>query len=82
MASIIIRKLDESTKKRLRLRAVSHGRSMEEEARAILKSALSESKRDESDLVQAIRKRIEPFGGVDLPETPREPMREPPNFGK
>jgi len=40
MASIIIRKLDEDVKNRLRMAAARHGCSMEEEARRILSSAL------------------------------------------
>jgi hypothetical protein len=28
----------------------------------------------------AIRALIEPLGGLDLPEIPREPAREPPDF--
>ncbi len=40
MASLTIRNIDELTKQRLRLRAAMHGRSMEEEARRILKEAL------------------------------------------
>src|SRR3712207_190470 len=39
MASLTIRQLDDVTKKRLRLRAAAHGRSMEEEARSILRTA-------------------------------------------
>ncbi len=39
MASITIRQLDDELKKRLRLRAASHGRSMEDEARVILRAA-------------------------------------------
>ena len=39
MASITIRNLDESVKARLRIRAAQHGRSMEEEARHILRDA-------------------------------------------
>jgi phosphopantothenoylcysteine decarboxylase/phosphopantothenate--cysteine ligase len=39
MASITIRRLDEAAKRRLRLRAARHGRSMEDEARIILSSA-------------------------------------------
>lgn len=31
-------------------------------------------------LVERIRSRIEPLGGVDLPELPDEPIREPPRF--
>src|SRR5262245_51688076 len=39
MASITIRQLDDDLKKRLRLRAARNGRSMEDEARTILRSA-------------------------------------------
>ena len=38
MASITIRKLDDSVKTYLRLRSASHGRSVEEEVRVILAS--------------------------------------------
>ena len=41
MATLTIRRLDEKTKTRLRVRAAHHGRSMEEEAREILHSALT-----------------------------------------
>jgi plasmid stability protein len=41
MATLTIRQLDEKTKTRLRVRAAHHGRSMEEEAREILRSALT-----------------------------------------
>src|SRR5579864_8322983 len=40
MASITIRKLEETTKRKLKVRAAINGRSMEQEAREILKSAL------------------------------------------
>jgi phosphopantothenoylcysteine decarboxylase/phosphopantothenate--cysteine ligase len=39
MASITIRQLDDDLKKRLRLRAARHGRSMEDEVRTILRDA-------------------------------------------
>ena len=39
MASITIRQLDDDLKKRLRLRAAQHGRSMEDEVRTILRGA-------------------------------------------
>jgi phosphopantothenoylcysteine decarboxylase/phosphopantothenate--cysteine ligase len=39
MASLTIRKLDDALKQRLRLRAASHGRSVEEEIRQILKGS-------------------------------------------
>src|SRR5262249_61224015 len=43
MASITIRQLDGDLKKRLRLLAASHGRSMEDEVRTILRAAAVET---------------------------------------
>jgi plasmid stability protein len=40
MTTLTIRNLDEHTKEQLRIQATRHGRSMEEEARTILRSAL------------------------------------------
>jgi plasmid stability protein len=40
MATLTVRNLDEDLKARLRIRAAEHGRSMEAEARAILRSSL------------------------------------------
>ncbi len=76
MASITIRDLDERLKARLRMRAAQHNRSMEEEARAILKTALSAETTSSRSLVKAIRARIEPVGGIELTIAPREPMRD------
>ena len=41
MAGLSVRKLDDETLSRLRIRAAKHGVSMEEEARRILKDAVS-----------------------------------------
>ena len=82
MASITIRKFDEPLKARLRIQAAVHGRSMEDEARDILRSALSREPSPQGNLGTAIRARFEPLGGVELPTIPREPMREPPSFGE
>ena len=82
MASITIRNLDEPLKSRLRIQAAIHGRSMEEEARDILRSALNQEARRPTNLAAAIHARFALLGGVDLPEVPREPMREPPDFGQ
>ena len=41
MPSLSVRRLDEDTLSRLRIRAAQHGVSMEEEARRILKDAVS-----------------------------------------
>ena len=77
MISITIRKLDEGLKQRLRLRAAQHGRSMEDEAREILKGALSSNKTSRENLARAIQKRFASSGGLDLPMIDREPIREP-----
>ena len=81
MASITIRNLDESIKQRLRIRAAEHGRSMEEEARDILRLAMAQNA-PPRDLAAAIRARIAPLGGVDLDLPKRNAMREPPRFGR
>ena len=78
MASITIRNLDERTKDRLRVRAAHHKRSMEDEARNILKSALAQEAPVHRDLAEAIAARFRRLGGVELRVLPREPMREPP----
>ena len=66
-------------KTRLRVRAAGNGRSMEEEARLILRDAVVH-KPDAPNLAAAIRARIAPLGGVDLELPLREPAREPPSF--
>ena len=81
MASITIRNLDETVKRKLRLRAAQRNRSMEDEARDILRTALAQEPTQHGNLADAIRQRIEPFGGVDLPLPARGPMRDPPDFG-
>lgn len=43
MVTLTIRNLDESTKAQLRIQAARHGRSMEEEARTILRDAIQSS---------------------------------------
>ena len=53
---------------------------MEDEARHILRTALTEKTREPRNLFEAIRRRIEPLGGVDLDISRREAMREPPHF--
>ena len=80
MASITVRNLDDDLKRRLRIRAAQHGRSMEQEARDILKEALDTERPVEEDLAGAIRARFAPLGGVDLELPPREPMPDPPQL--
>ncbi|MBV8139408.1 MAG: plasmid stabilization protein [Deltaproteobacteria bacterium] len=80
MPSITIRDLESNVKDRLRLRAARHGRSMEEEARDILRAALAEKTRRPASLFEAIRRRIDSIGGVELDIPARSPLREPPRF--
>ena len=84
MATMTIRNLDNDLKTLLRLRAARHGQSMEEEARSILRAALANRIEDDSgaSLYAAIRARVEPLGGVELELPPREPQRDPPDFGE
>jgi plasmid stability protein len=77
MASITIRDLDDGLKRRLRIRAAEHGRSMEDEVREILRLAVGKPA-PPANLAAAIRSRIASFGGADLQIPPRDPMREPP----
>jgi len=80
MASITIRRLDETIKARLRVKAAHHGRSMEEEAREILRNGLrAEAPRKELDLATTIR-RLVPTGGIELTLPRREAVRRPPKF--
>jgi plasmid stability protein len=80
MATITIRGLDDTVKARLRLRAARHGRSMEEEARRILKDGLTAEAPRGPNLAESIRLRIAPVGGIELTIPPREPVRRPPRF--
>ena len=80
MATMTIRNLDDELKARLRVRAAQHGKSMEEEARTILRDALKSEPMSGKELVQRIREMVEPYGGIELELPPREPMREPPDF--
>jgi plasmid stability protein len=79
MASITIRRLEDSVKERLRMRASRHGRSMEEEARDIFNVAVNTQESGQS-LWDSIRRRVEPFGGIEFRELPRELVPEPPTF--
>lgn len=80
MASITIRNLEDGIKQRLRVRAAEHGRSMEEEAREILRRVTAESAPPQ-DLAAAIRARVAPAARAELELPPRQPMRVPPRLG-
>ncbi len=81
MATMTIRNIDDRLKARLRIQAARHGRSMEDEARDILRAALSAEPAHEASLVEAIRARVAPLGGIDLELPAREAIRTPPDLG-
>lgn len=80
MASMTIRNIDDRLKQRLRVRAATHGRSMEDEARDILKTALALQEATSGNLASAIRARLQPLGGVELEIPVREQIRDAPDF--
>ena len=79
MATLTIRNLDERTKAQLRVQAARHGRSMEEEARTILRTAIESTQAEVQ--VERLGSRIQAhfaeLGGVelelDLPERSSAP---------
>ncbi len=80
MASMTIRNIDDSLKSRLRIRAATHGKSMEDEARDILRAALSvEGAR--TGLFTSMRARLKAAGGgIDLDIPARTAIRAPAGF--
>ena len=78
MASLVIRNIEDALKERLRVRAARRGRSMEEEARRILRAAFPdrEPQGNLADLAEDL------FGkdGVDLDSHPAAPVRSVPDF--
>jgi plasmid stability protein len=82
MATLTIRQLDDKTKTRLRVRAAHHGRSMEEEAREILRSALTASSPVKPNLAKAIHRRFASFGGIEFELPQRDAMRQVPEFAE
>ena len=65
MASIIIRNLEDDVKARLKLRAATNGRSMEEEVRVILSNAIEPSVSSHG-LGSRIKDHFADLGGLEL----------------
>ena len=80
MTSITILDLDDSLESLLRMQAADHGRSMEEEAREIIRGALAREVDEPDRLGTAIHELFKPLGGLELPESVKQPIREPPDF--
>ena len=70
MATLTVRNLDEAVKAQLRIRAAQNGRSMEAEARAILRSSLLTTGSEER-LGSRIRDRFAALGDAEIELAPR-----------
>ncbi len=82
MAQVIVRRLEENVKARLKRRAERHGRSMEEEVRHILRNAAKEENRPVPKLGSRIAARFKKSGlTAELPELRGQPARSA-DFGK
>jgi len=77
MVAITIRNLEAVTKRKLKIRAAMNGRSMEQEAREILKSALAQTSKKKTNLAERIGEIFGPLGGVELERLPRELIPDP-----
>ena len=81
VATLTIRDLDDDMQQRLRVRAADAQRSMEEEARQILRAALLKpAPTPAADLGSRIRARFADLGGIELPILAREAVRRSPDF--
>lgn len=82
MASITVRNLDESVKKRLRKQAAENGRSLEAEVRDILNKNAEQPPmsplKTGLDLFRGIREAVEKYGGVELEPFPDQVLAEQP----
>lgn len=77
MAVMTIRNIDKAILERLRERAATHGRSVEDEAREILRMALSTEMPRPRSLGRAIHERFAVLGGVTLPKLARDVIENP-----
>jgi plasmid stability protein len=84
MSSITIRNIDDKLKAILRMRAASHGVSMEQEVRNILQTTLTQDATQDSGLSFALRinQRFKGLGGDDLVLPERTTSRPLPDFSK
>jgi plasmid stability protein len=82
MTSVTVGKIDDDSKRKLRVRAARNGRSTEDEIRTILRSAVDRQEARQHDLGLTIRRRFEPFGGVNLEVASPATRRVPPRFEK
>ena len=83
MASVLIRHVDEALHTRLKASAAAHRRSLEEEARELLRAAVARQEAPpRANLANLAQQLFGPSAGVDidLPERGRAPVSIPPDF--
>lgn len=83
MTSLLIRNVDRALHARLKARAAEHQRSLEEEARELLRAAVARQEVEPGEnLIELARRLFGPEHGVDLDIPPRgdAPNRPPPDF--
>jgi antitoxin FitA len=66
MSTLTIRNLEPAIKDKLRMSAATHGRSMEEEVRTILRSVLTQPEAPEMGMGSRIHARFAAIGGAVL----------------
>ena len=82
MASVLIRNVDETLHKRLKASAASHRRSLEEEARELLRAAVARQEAPKENLANIAQHLFGHEHGADLDIPPRgsAPERKLPDF--
>lgn len=82
MASLLIRNVDEQLHTQLKARAQAHHRSLEEEVRETLRSAIAQEAGTpvQENLMQMAARFFGPDNGVDLPPRSSVPQRPAPDF--
>jgi antitoxin FitA len=81
MTALTIRNFDETLKRKLKIRAAEHGRSMEAEAASILERELTKPAAPKN-IGKAVRDRLAKHGldGIDLELPPRSSSRDQVSF--
>ena len=80
MATLTVRNLDDPLESRLRTRAAARNRSMEEDARQILRAALQEPLVQTQNLGPRIQARFAALGDAQLSVEARQAARQPPGL--
>lgn len=84
MASVLIRNVDEALHQRLKASAASHRRSLEEEARELLRAAVARQQAPSRESLVDLAQRLfgcEHGADLDVPRRGSAPERPPPDFG-